>query len=224
MKYLIFDAGPIISLTMNGLLPILEKLKKVFDGEFILTPSVKSEVIDRPMRIKKYKLEAIQIKNLLDKGIFKLSSEIISDNKLDSEIKRILKITNGVLRTAQTGEKIKIIHEGEAACLAFSNLCGVENVIVIDERTTRLLTEAPRNLEKLMERKLHVELNSDISLLDNFKKYKFIRSAELLYVAYKKDLFEVKNDKQLLDALLYGVKFRGSSISSGEIEKIKRLG
>ena len=54
MKYLIFDAGPIISLTMNGLLPILEKLKKVFDGEFILTPSVKSEVIDRPMRIKKY--------------------------------------------------------------------------------------------------------------------------------------------------------------------------
>ncbi len=223
MKYLIFDSGPIISLTMNGLLPILEKLKGIFEGEFILTPSVKSEIIDRPMKIKKYKLEAIQIKNLLDKGIFKLSSEIISDNHLDSEIKRILKITNGVLKTAQTGEKIKIIHEGEAACLAFSNLCGVENVIVIDERTTRLLTEAPHNLEKLMERKLHVELNSDISLLDNLKRYKFIRSAELLYIAYKKDLFDVKKDKQLLDALLYGVKFKGSSISSGEIEKIKKL-
>jgi hypothetical protein len=223
MKYLIFDAGPIISLTMNGLLPILEKLKNVFDGEFILTPSVKSEVIDRPMKIKKYKLEAIQIRNLLDKGIFKLSSEIIPDNNLDSEIKKILKITNGVLRTAQTGEKIKIIHEGEAACLAFSNLCGVENVIVIDERTTRLLTEAPRNLEKLMERKLHVELYSDTSLLDNLKRYKFIRSAELLYVAYKKDLFEIKNDKDLLDALLYGVKFKGASISSGEIEEIKKL-
>ena len=223
MKYLIFDAGPIISLTMNGLLPILEKLKNVFDGEFILTPSVKSEIIDRPMKIKKYKLEAIQIKNLLDKGIFKLSSEVISDNRLDAEIKKILKITNGVLKTSQTGEKIKIIHEGEAACLAFSNLCGVENVIVIDERTTRLLTEAPHNLEKLMERKLHVELDSDISLLNNLKKYKFIRSAELLYIAYKKDLFEVKKDKQLLDALLYGVKFKGSSISSGEIEKIKKL-
>ena len=223
MKYLIFDAGPIISLTMNGLLPILEKLKEVFDGEFILTPSVKSEVIDRPMKIKKYKLEAIQIKNLLDKGIFKLSSKIIPDNKLDSEIKRILKITNGVLKTKQTGEKIKIIHEGEAACLAFSNLCGAENVIVIDERTTRLLTEAPHNLEKLMERKLHVELNVDLSLLKDFRKYKFVRSAELLYIAYKKDLFEIKKDKQLLDALLYGVKSKGSSISSGEIEKIKKL-
>ena len=32
MKYLIFDAGPIISLTMNGMLPIIEKLKGVFDG------------------------------------------------------------------------------------------------------------------------------------------------------------------------------------------------
>ena len=223
MKYLIFDAGPIISLTMNGLLPILEKLKNVFDGEFILTPSVKSEIIDRPMKIKKYKLEAIQIKNLLDKGIFKLSSEVISDNRLDAEIKKILKITNGVLKTSQTGEKIKIIHEGEAACLAFSNLCGVENVIVIDERTTRLLTEAPHNLEKLMERKLHIELDSNIALLNNLKRYKFIRSAELLYIAYKKDLFEVKKDKQLLDALLYGVKFKGSSISSGEIEKIKKL-
>jgi hypothetical protein len=208
---------------MNGLLPILEKLKNVFDGEFILTPSVKSEIIDRPMKIKKYKLEAIQIKNLLDKGIFKLSSEVISDNRLDAEIKKILKITNGVLKTSQTGEKIKIIHEGEAACLAFSNLCGVENVIVIDERTTRLLTEAPHNLEKLMERKLHIELDSNIALLNNLKRYKFIRSAELLYIAYKKDLFEVKKDKQLLDALLYGVKFKGSSISSGEIEKIKKL-
>jgi len=223
MKYLIFDSGPIISLTMNGLLPMIEKLKEVFDGEFIITPSVKSEVIDRPMKIKKYKLEAIQIKNLLDKGIFKLSTKIVPDNKLDQEIKKILKTTNGVIRTKQTGEKIKIIHEGEAACLAFSNLCGADNVIIIDERTTRLLTEAPQNLEKLMERKLHVELDPELSLLKDFRKYKFIRSAELVYIAYKKDLIGIKKDKQLLDALLYGVKFKGSAISSKEIEAIKRM-
>ena len=47
MKYLIFDAGPIISMTMNGLLPLIEKLKNECGGcEFVLTPAVKKEVID----------------------------------------------------------------------------------------------------------------------------------------------------------------------------------
>src|SRR3989344_5329454 len=36
MKYLIFDAGPLINFSMNGLLPMLEKLKKEFKGQFII--------------------------------------------------------------------------------------------------------------------------------------------------------------------------------------------
>ena len=240
MKYLIFDAGPIISLTLNGMLPVIEKLKEVFDGEFILTPQVQSEVVGRPMKIKKFKLEAIQVKDMIDRGIFKMSSEIISNQKLDKEIKRILKVVNGVLRTVQTGEKIRIVHDGEAACLAFSNLCKVNNtlansdkkagahcVIVIDERTTRMLTEAPQNLEKMMEQKLHTPLDANLSLLDKLKDIKFIRSAELLFVAYKKGLIPIASDKknkELLDALLYGVKFKGCAISSVEIEEMKRLG
>lgn len=223
MKYLIFDAGPIISLTMNGMLSIIEKLKEVFDGEFILTPRVKNEVVDRPMKIKKYKLEAIQVDDMIRRGVFKMSTDVIPQQKLDKEVKRILKITNGVLRTTQTGEKIKIIHEGEAACLAFSNLCGCDNAIVIDERTTRMLTEAPHNLEKMMEKKLHTPLDAELSLLDELKKFKFIRSAELLFVAYKKELIPIKKDKNLLDALLYGVKFKGAAISSIEIEEMKKM-
>ena len=122
MKYLIFDAGPIISLTTNGLLPIIEKLKNVFDGEFIMTPQVKYEVVNRPMKIKKFKLEALKVQELINRGIFKMSSEIIPDQELNKEVKRISKIANGVLRTAQTGEKIRIIHDGETACLAFSEI------------------------------------------------------------------------------------------------------
>lgn len=223
MKYLIFDAGPIISLTMNGMLPIIEKLKGAFDGEFILTPNVKNEVVDRPMKIKKFKLEAIQVNDMIERGIFKLSTEIIPNQKLDIEIKQILKTTNGVLRTTQAGEKIKIIHEGEASCLAFSNLCGADNVIVIDERTTRMLTEAPQDLEKMMEKKLHTSLDAELSLLSKLKKFKFIRSAELLFIAYKKNLISIKKSKDLLDALLYGVKFKGAAISSMEIEEMKKL-
>ena len=223
MKYLIFDAGPIISLTMAGLLPVLEKLKKIFPGEFIITPQVKREIVDKPLKIKKYKLEAIQVKNLLEKGIIKLSSDIISDQRLESEVKKILKIANGVLRTTKDKEKINIIHKGEASCLAFSNLCRQNSVIVIDERTTRILTESPGNLEKLMERKLHTPLELELSLLKDFKNFKFIRSTELIFLAYKKNLISMKKDRNLLDALLYGLKFKGAAISGKEIEEIKKL-
>jgi hypothetical protein len=223
MKYLIFDSGPIISLTMNGMLPVIERLKGVFGGEFILTSRVKTEVVDRPMKIKKFKLEAMQINDMIERGVFKMAKDIIPQQKMDQEVKRLLKLTNGVLRTTGTREKISIIHDGEAACLAFANLCGVENVIVIDERTTRMLTEAPHDLEKMMEKKLHTPLDADLSLLDELKRFKFIRSAELLYIAYKKDLVGIKKSKDLLDALLYGVKFKGCAISSVEIEDIKRL-
>jgi hypothetical protein len=223
MKYLVFDAGPIISLTMNGMLPVIEKLKGVFDGEFVLTPAVKREVVDRPMKVKKFKLEAIQIEDFIKRGVFRLSGDFVEQGKLDRETKRILKIVNGVLRMTHGRKKMTIIHEGEAACLAFSNLCGAENVIVIDERTTRMLSEAPEDLERMMEKKLHVPLDVDVSLLEELKGFRFIRSAELLYVAFKKGLVPIKKSRDLLDALLYGVKFKGCAISSGEIEEMKRL-
>ena len=224
MKYLIFDAGPIISLTMNGMLPVIEKLKEVFDGEFVLTSYVRSEVVDRPMKIKKFKLEALQIRDMIERGVFKMAEGIVSEQKLEKETKRVLKVANGVLRTTATGKKIDLIHRGEAACLAFSKLCGAKNVIVIDERTTRMLAEAPEDLERMMEKKLHTPLDAELGLLKELEGFKFIRSAELLYIAWKKNLIHVKKSRDLLDALLYGVKFKGCAISSGEIEAMKRLG
>ena len=86
-----------------------------------------------------------------------------------------------------------------------------------------MLTEAPQDLEKMMERKLHILLEAQLSLLNELKKFKFIRSAELLFIAYKKNLIPVKKNKELLDALLYGVKFKGAAISSVEIEEMKKL-
>lgn len=223
MKYLIFDSGPIISLTMSGMLSILERLKKNFDGEFIMTPQVKREVVDNPFKIKKYKLESIQVKDLIDRGIFKMSSEIVSDNKLASETKKILQLTGSIIRVTNTGEKINIIQEGEASCLAFANLCDCDNVIAVDERTTRLLSEAPESLEKIMESKLHMDLDVDLKVVKSMNKYKFIRSTEILFIAYKKDLTGLKNNKDTLEALLYSMKFNGASISSSEIEEMKGM-
>jgi len=222
-KFLIFDAGPIISLTMNGLLPILEKLKQNFDGEFVITPDVEKEVVDRPLKIKKYALEGVKVQNLVEKGVLVLSSKFVANSALNKETKRILRVANSSFQDEKIGEKIKLIQDGEASILAFSNLCKCDNVIVIDERTTRMLTEAPEKLEHLMEKKLHTSIDANFNSLKELSKFKFIRSAELLYVAYKKDLIGLKKDKILLDALLYGVKFKGTAISSREIEKIKNL-
>jgi hypothetical protein len=223
MRYLIFDAGSLISLTMNGLLPILEKLKQGYDGEFIITPAVKREVIDRPLKIKKYSLEGVKMKDFLDRGVLKLSSKIVNDGVLDKETKRLLRIANSSFRVEKTREKITLIQEGEASCLAFANLCKCKNAIAIDERTTRMITEAPESLRKLFEKKLSKPIRFDEGSLTEFKKFRFIRSAEVLYMAYKKNLFALKKGRVLLESLLYGVKFKGCAISSKEIDEIKKL-
>ncbi len=223
MKYLIFDAGPLIALTMNGLLDVVERMKENFNGEFILTPAVKYEVIDRPIKIKKYKLEAIKVQHLLKTGILKMSTEIIDDNTLKKESAKILKIANGVLRHHGNGEKITIIQEGEADCLAFDNLVEGQSMIVVDERTTRYLIENPRKIEEIIERKLHTDLDFNNEVIKDIKPHKVMRSAEFLYIAYKKSLTGIEKTKDNLDALLYAVKFKGTAVSKKEIEEIKNI-
>jgi len=221
-KFLIFDAGPIISLTMNGLLPVLEKLKQEFDGEFIVTPSVKREIVDNALRIKKYKFEGVRVKNLLDKGVLKLSSDYVENSVLQKTTFKLMNIANSLFKAR--GEKINLIQKGEASCLAFSLLCNRENVIAVDERITRLLTESPENLKNLMQRKLHATIEIVRRNLKEFENFKFIRSPELIYIAYKKNLIDhFKKDKNLLDAALYAVKYKGAAVSSKEIEEIKRV-
>ncbi len=222
MKYLVFDAGPLISLTLNGLLDVLKNLKQVFRGEFIITNSVKYEVVDRPMKIKKYKLEAIKIQNLIDEGILKNANNYIDENNLKKETQKVLKESNNILSYNQDGKKINIIQEGEASCLAFCNLAKEQSMIVVDERTTRFLSERPEKLEEMMEKKLHTNLDININSIKSIQNHKIIRSAELLFIAYKKNIIGIKKSKDLIDALLYGVKYKGTAISNKEIEILKQ--
>ncbi len=221
MKYLIFDAGSIISLTMNGLLPILDKLKQNFNGKFIITPDIKREIIDKPLKIKKYEFEAIKVKNLLNKGVLTLSSEIIPNDRVDKITIEVMKKANNCFEAK--ADRIRLIQKGEASCFAFALLCKSENLIATDERTARLLAESPEDLKRLMEKKLHTKLKLKKDSLNEFKKFRFIRSPELMYIAYKKNLFDLKKDKILLDALLYALKSKGAAISSREINEIKDM-
>lgn len=223
MRAVVFDAGPLISLSLNGLLDILEKLKQSFkETIFVITPAVKRETIDKAKNVKRYELEALRLQNLLDKKVLTLSSDYVANNLIDKETKRVMNIANTSFKAE--GKYLNLVQEGEASCLAFYNLCKIDCVIVIDERVTRLFTESPQNLKMITERKLHVPVSAVSKNLKEFKDFKYIRSTELVYLAYKNNLFDFKKEKFTLDALLYALKYSGTSISSKEIDEIKNLG
>jgi len=114
---------------------------------------------------------------------------------------------------------------GETACLVLSRILTnkkIPNLLVIDERTTRMLSEKPQNLKKLLQKKLHVRVDIKKENLKQFKGFKIVRSCELIYIAYKNNLVRMK-DKRVLDALLYALKYKGCAISTEEIESIKKL-
>ncbi len=224
MKALVFDAGALINFSMNGLLDILVKLKKEFPGKFLVTSIIVDETINRPLGIKRYELGAMMIRELLKKNVVELPSSVgIKDDEIEALTLNFLSKANKIFFAKDRA--IHLIDKGEASCLALSELLnkkGIENLIVIDERTTRMLCERPDNLHKLLKSKLHTKIEIK---KDNFSvctQLRFIRSCELLYIAYKKGLLEIK-DKNLLDALLYAVKYKGCSVSHEEIVDMKAM-
>jgi len=224
-KAIIFDSGSLISLSMAGLFDELIGLKKIFKGKFLITREIKGEIIDKPMNIKKFELEAIRLKELLDEGILEMPSSVKADDKeITKRTYEILQIANTTFRGRD--RDIHLIDLGEASGLALSQMLterGVDNILAVDERTTRMLCEKPENLRKLMEGKLHTSIIAKKENYDYFSEFKFVRSTELMYVAYKKGIVESK-DPKLLDALLYALKFKGAAISDEEISEIKRMG
>ncbi len=223
-KAIIFDAGAIISLSMNGLLDELVKLKKIFNGNFLITKQVRNELIGKPIKIKRFELEALKAQKLLeDKVLEEANSCGISDSLIESQTKEMMDTANGIF-----GDKvgnINIMQIGEASCLALSRILqekGIDNVIVIDERTTRMLAEKPENLRNLLRKKLHAKITFLKKDFKHFENFKIIRSAELMYIAWKKGLLSIKKGN-VLDAVLYALKSKGCSISETEIDEIKRL-
>ena len=225
MKALIFDSGALISLSMSSLIEELRGLKKIFDGKFIITKEVKGEVVDRPLNIKRFELEAMRTQQLINDGVLEMPSSMkINDSEIAGKTYEFLNIANNVFETRK--RPVHLIDVGEASCLALSKILserGIENIIAIDERTTRMLGEKPENLKKLMESKLHMPIFEKKENYKFFKDFRFVRSTELIYVAYKKGIIRMKN-KNVLDALLYALKFKGTAISDDEIREIERIG
>jgi len=224
-KVIIFDSGALISFSMNGITYIIKRLKEIFKGKFLITSEIKKEIIDVPIKIKRFGLEALKLKQLLDEGVLEMPSSLgIKDSEITNQGNKILRIANSTFQG--TRRAIHLLDVGETSCLALSGILTqkkIKNVIAVDERTTRMLVEKPENLKRILEKKISTKINIKKDNLKFFKGFGIIRSTELVYVAYKKGLVKLKGSN-VLGGLLYAMKFKGAAISGDEIEEIKKIG
>jgi len=227
MKQISCDAGPIISLSMNNLLWVLKELKKR-KVNFCVGPDVKSEMFDRPINIRRFKLKAIQVLDLISEGV-------ISVLEVDKNIKEeLMALSNNVFYAYK--RPIPIVHCGEIETLAMT-IEKSHDAMLIDERTMRLLVESPIQLKTILASKLHTKIKINYDSLDKFqnivKNVKIIRSSELVTSAYSLGLFNgyLEENQQkvlpdikerILDGLLWGMKLSGCSISEEEIHALKK--
>jgi hypothetical protein len=228
---IVFDTGPLISMTMNSLTWVLEKLKAHYSGKFYITPGVKFELIDRPLKTRKYKFESIRVMPYIANGTLTL----LTDTRVLEKAEEILELSNSTYYAK--GQPVKIVHQGEAEAVAACIIYGCKT-LVIDERTTRYLIEAPTKIKQRLQRKLHTKVKIDhkkLSLLKAMlKEIQPIRSTELLVIAYEKgmlDYYQSANiehrpvpefKREILEGILWALKLSGCAIVDKEIDIILR--
>ena len=108
MKAIVFDSGPIISLTMNNLLWLLEPLKRIGEVNFYITNKVKRELVDTPLyKTKRFKFEALQVlKEFKDKVLEFFDRPTLRQKTMD-----LLELTNNMFFAH--GKNISIVQFAE---------------------------------------------------------------------------------------------------------------
>ena len=105
MKTIVFDAGPIISLTLNNLLWILEPLKKISNADFCISEQVKHELVDTPLnKTRKYMFEALQVLHYIENKTLK----VIDNDAVRNQALHLLSIANNCFNAF--GHNMQILH------------------------------------------------------------------------------------------------------------------
>lgn len=220
-KKIAFDTSSLISLVTNDLLWVLTPLKEKFNGEFLIPPSVKKELVDYPIGTNRFKFEAVRIQGLIEKNILTLKERI--------DVSSLLHSVNHIYFAGR--ENIKILHYGEVEALALA-IANKANAYVVDERTMRWLIEDPEALRQLLEAKLHVPVRMDMATIKNFMNYvkgvNVFRSTELMMVAYELGFFADYNTKEfgskdLIEGILWALRLKGCAISTEEINDLVKM-
>jgi len=226
MKSLVFDAGPVISLTTNNLLWILEYLKQQFNGTFYIPDAVKHELVDRPLMSRKFKFEALQVGSIIKEEVL----TTIGTQQIKMLAEELLELANHSFKTR--GNWLKIVHYAEMEVLATAAIMNA-SAVVIDERTTKLLVEDTPRLISLFEQKFGSKIFVNQKNIESLRKWtkniKIVRSVELVMIAYEKGAFDKylpegeRGGKTLVESLLWGVKIHGCAISRREIDDLVKI-
>lgn len=222
-KILFFDTGPIITLVMSRLVWILPELKKRYGGKFYITPSVKRELITRPMDIKRFQFEALQALKLIKDGVLEVYEDVPQ-----KEVERLHALANNSFMIDD--KNMEVIQSGEIESVVCALQAGAE-AMVMDERTLRLFIENSAEMKALLERRFQKPITIDKEKIKQFSKelsgIKIIRSVELIGVAYKLGLLDSyvpaqKNGREILvESVLWAAKYNGSAVTEHEVEEIK---
>ena len=144
-KSLFFDAGPIITLVMSRLAWILPKLKEKFGGNFYITPSVKFELVDRPLNIKRFEFEALEVLKLIREGTLEVYNKVPKQ-----KVAELKGLANGSFR--MRNKTMDVVQAGELESVA-SALQTTASAVVMDERTLRLFIENNKEMKNRFSNK-----------------------------------------------------------------------
>ena len=224
-KILFFDAGPVITLVMARLAWILPELKKRFGGKFYITPAVKYELVDRPLTVRRFEFEALEVMKMIRDGIFEMYEKVPN-----TKVSVLKKLANSAF--TMQNRTMDVLQAGEVESVA-SALQEKNAGVVMDERTLRLLIESNKDMKSLLERRFKKDVSVNLTKMNefsqNFKNVPITRSIELVSVAYNLGLLDSYLPKRrdakstLLDAVLWATKFNGCAVTEHEIEEIKQF-
>ena len=211
------DSGVLISLTAGCLDSMLYFFSEHHGVRFVIPPSVEYETVTRPLYngLRKHLFSAIRIKDAIEDGVVEVVDAHVAD-----ETRRIMNSANNLFYIR--GKPLRLIQYGESEMLALAAALDVENILV-DERTTRMLIEAPFRLKEHMELEFHINVmvnkKSIRELSSRISGLKVMRSSELVMLGYENGYFKnfSRLQKEALEAALYKMRYSGCSISFDEI-------
>lgn len=224
MRCIVFDSGPLISFALNSILYLIPKLKKKFNGDFYITTAVQREIVDSPSKSRRFALEALNIKKLIDDKAL----DVFETTNFQQETDMITKLANTIF--SMRGRNLSILDQGELESLVLAKNINAQ-AIVVDERTTRLLLENPYRLKKYLEKKFKSDMKMNKENLREFERHfstlKIIRSVELALVSvdlgFFDDLISLEDEQSVVEAVLWALKFNGCAVSEIEIKKFAKM-
>lgn len=230
MTLLVCDSSSIITLAENCSLSVLGHF--VNKGvRFAVPKKVFEETIETPLRIERFSYEALRVREIFESGWLELVDEPTKRKELADKTADIVKFANSCF--VFKGKPLTLLHTGEAQALALGRLLGATTILV-DEKTTRILIEAPLSLKESIERRTGQPLDVDPGSLKKLRAelegFRVIRSVELAAVAFEQGFFEryytgrfQSQKADVLKSILVSLRNSGCSVSGDDIDGYIRL-